>query len=76
MSLFVCGRCGEEDKEHIRKVILGGYANMLCFSCNCLLEATIVEIAKQFLIKDRKEVKEPGILATIEKRLWEEGYPY
>lgn len=49
MNLFTCGKCGEEDKEHIEKVILAGYANMLCFSCKAMLWDEIDAIAKRYL---------------------------
>ena len=49
-SLFICGKCGKEDKK-IQKVILSGYANMLCQSCHMQLEDGVADIARRYLNK-------------------------
>jgi hypothetical protein len=47
-SLFVCGCCGKHD-DGAEKVVLSGYANILCFSCRRMLEKDIENIAKTYL---------------------------
>ncbi len=52
VSLFICGHCGkdtEDIKGGIGKVCLSGYANMLCFSCNCEFEDSVKDVAKRYL---------------------------
>ena len=49
ISLMICGHCGKRDNEHIEKVIEGKYANMLCYSCRCLFEVAIADVAKKYL---------------------------
>ena len=49
MSIFHCGHCGRLDKEHIRKVVLAGYSNMLCFSCGCKFDDAVTDIARRYL---------------------------
>ena len=48
-SIFECGKCGKVDREGIRKVILSGFANMLCSRCNRELESEIDNIARKYL---------------------------
>ena len=48
-SIFICGHCGKEDRDHIEKVICGGYVNMLCFTCRCRFEDAIRDISKKYL---------------------------
>lgn len=58
-SIFICGYCGKDTRKEtkpssipdIEKVILGGYANMLCSSCKMQLEDSIEDIAKRYLNK-------------------------
>jgi len=50
-SIFICGHCGKEDREHIEKVIMGDFANMLCFSCRCEFEDSIRDVAMKYLGK-------------------------
>lgn len=48
-SIFICGRCGKEDRKNIEKVICGEYANMLCWSCRAEFEDSINDIARRYL---------------------------
>lgn len=52
-SLFICNHCGTDtrktDDSTIKKVVVGDYANMLCYSCKMLLEDSIQDVAKKFL---------------------------
>ena len=53
-SLFICGYCDRDtkgEKGETTKVILGGFANMLCFSCRCRFEDAIEDVAKKYLCK-------------------------
>jgi hypothetical protein len=49
VSLNVCGHCGAEDKEHCEKVVFAGYGDILCFTCRCLFEDSIRDVAKYYL---------------------------
>ena len=49
VSLFICGHCGKEDKAHSKKVICHGYANILCYSCRCIFEESIRDLARKYL---------------------------
>lgn len=51
-SLFICGHCGKDTKKtdrDVEKVILGGYADILCRFCREVLNEEIVEIARRYL---------------------------
>ena len=54
LSLSICGYCGKDTRAtgwNVKKIILSGYANMLCFSCEMRLEDEIASIAKKYLAK-------------------------
>lgn len=54
-SLFICGKCRKDTRKKdkkIQKVILSGYANMLCLSCQMMLEDEVASIARRYLASD------------------------
>lgn len=55
LSLSICGNCGKDvGYQNIQKVIVSGYANLLCNTCKCCLEDEISAIAKRYLDKEIK----------------------
>ncbi len=57
-SLYICVNCGKDteklsgiDRKSTQKVILGGYANMLCRVCRCCLEDEVSQLARRYLDK-------------------------
>ena len=55
MPLYICGYCGTDTRKglcyQIQKVIISGYANMLCEVCQTSLEYEIAQIARKYLDK-------------------------
>ncbi len=53
--LYICGYCGVDTRKGLRyqiqKVVISGYANMLCEVCQTLLEEEIARIAEKYLNK-------------------------
>ena len=63
-SLLVCGKCKDNQSDwtgskiDIQKVILSGYANVLCRKCRIGLEVEVADIARKYLCpKERGEKK-------------------
>lgn len=59
ISLFVCGCCGKDTRKtdsDIEKVVLGGYANMLCRGCRMALEDDVAAMARRYLGKKLEKV--------------------
>ncbi|MBC8489900.1 MAG: hypothetical protein H8D45_28115 [Bacteroidetes bacterium] len=48
ISLNICGHCAKETKN-VEKIVWGGYANILCFSCRCRFEAAMDDLARRYL---------------------------
>lgn len=51
-SLFICGYCGKDTRKtdrDVEKVILAGYANILCRSCKERLDNEVATIARKYL---------------------------
>lgn len=51
-SLFICGYCGKDTRKtdrDVEKIILGGYANILCRVCRGRLDDEITKIARRYL---------------------------
>jgi uncharacterized CHY-type Zn-finger protein len=52
---YICGKCKKDYENHpnrlwiIKKVVLAGYADILCHKCRDEMEAEIKNIAKKFL---------------------------
>ncbi len=60
-SLLICGRCDKdlEDKRQgkdYNKVIEHGYANILCRSCQMMLEDSLADVAYRFLGKGQPHI--------------------
>ena len=53
--LLVCGKCKQDQSNRlgsdidIQKVMLGGYANILCRRCRMMLDDEIRDIARRYL---------------------------
>jgi len=58
MNVYICGCCKKdysknEDRNRImKKVILAGYANLLCRTCRIMLEEDVKVIARAYLNKN------------------------
>ena len=54
-TLLCCGKCGEDQsnrlgsKINLQKVILAGYADILCCKCRATLEDEVKDIARRYL---------------------------
>ncbi len=53
-SLAICGYCGKDTSndpygDRTEKIIMSGYADMLCESCRYSLENEIIKIARKYL---------------------------
>ena len=68
-NLWQCGSCGKDFKDSsernsiMQKVVLAGYANILCRICRMCLEDEVATIAKKYLLPNRsfinKKIKTP-----------------
>lgn len=55
---MICGHCGKKDEKYIEKVVIGKHANMLCYTCRCMLEDAIDDVAKKYLTTNPELLKD------------------
>ena len=56
-SLFICGHCGKDTRKRNKhkaldvpkKVVVSGYASILCYSCRMEFEDSIADVARRYL---------------------------
>jgi hypothetical protein len=54
ISLFICGCCGKDTRKtdrDVKKMVIAGYANILCHVCRMSLESEVENIARKYLAK-------------------------